>query len=411
MDSYFGSNFYLQADQIQAINPVLILILIPFFNWIVYPVFGKCNLLKKPLQRMVIGMFLAGIAFIAAALVEYGIQTSYMTKNSAPNAIQIVNLAPVDMKVDTTTVASFSQYNFETAEGGNKKFEFSYNNLPSVSNNFHSSNDKNKKNSYFFYADNDKVEFVSLVSSIDDQPIGKSELRVFLLNLNGDDASNYIGTLKLGSVNTILNITNLRDANSNKVGYSEVDFAEYEIIFKNKIQSSLDNSITLRLDNGARNTFILVNNSNKLTIYQFIDVYGNQVNFAYQFIQYFIITSGEIMFSISGLAFAYSQAPESMKAVLQAAWLLTVAFGNLIVVIIAEANFFENQLYEYLLFAGLIFVFAVISGLMSYYYAYNNDSVSPISESSKDKEDEKENSIPTVEDAQLVQMKTLESNE
>lgn len=32
-----------------------------------------------------------------------------------------------------------------------------------------------------------------------------------------------------------------------------------------------------------------------------------------------------------------------MKSVLQAAWLLTVSFGNLIVVIIAEAEFFERQ--------------------------------------------------------------------
>lgn len=37
------------------------------------------------------------------------------------------------------------------------------------------------------------------------------------------------------------------------------------------------------------------------------------------------------------------QAPASMKSVLQAAWLLTVSFGNLIVVIIAEAKFFERQ--------------------------------------------------------------------
>lgn len=32
-----------------------------------------------------------------------------------------------------------------------------------------------------------------------------------------------------------------------------------------------------------------------------------------------------------------------MKSVMQSAWLLTVALGNLIVVIIAEAKFFEEQ--------------------------------------------------------------------
>ena len=32
------------------------------------------------------------------------------------------------------------------------------------------------------------------------------------------------------------------------------------------------------------------------------------------------------------------QAPSSMKAVVQAAWLLTIAFGNLIVIIVAETK-------------------------------------------------------------------------
>ena len=49
------------------------------------------------------------------------------------------------------------------------------------------------------------------------------------------------------------------------------------------------------------------------------------------------------MFSITGLEFAYSQAPVSMKALCQAAWLLTIAFGNFMVIIIAESSLFTNQ--------------------------------------------------------------------
>ena len=37
------------------------------------------------------------------------------------------------------------------------------------------------------------------------------------------------------------------------------------------------------------------------------------------------------------------QAPASMKAVLQACWLMTVAGGNLIVVVIAEGRFIRDQ--------------------------------------------------------------------
>lgn len=59
--------------------------------------------------------------------------------------------------------------------------------------------------------------------------------------------------------------------------------------------------------------------------------------------QYIVITMAEVMFSVTGLEFAFTQAPSSMKSLLQAGWLLTVAFGNLIVVIVAEVKFFDTQ--------------------------------------------------------------------
>ena len=58
--------------------------------------------------------------------------------------------------------------------------------------------------------------------------------------------------------------------------------------------------------------------------------------------QYIVITMGEVMFSVTGLEFAFTQAPTSMKSLLQAAWLLTVAFGNLVVIIIAETSLMKQ---------------------------------------------------------------------
>ena len=45
--------FHIQPDQMQAINPVLIILFIPMFEGFLYPLLSKCNLLTKPLQRMV----------------------------------------------------------------------------------------------------------------------------------------------------------------------------------------------------------------------------------------------------------------------------------------------------------------------------------------------------------------------
>ena len=72
----------------------------------------------------------------------------------------------------------------------------------------------------------------------------------------------------------------------------------------------------------------------------------------------------------TGLEFAYSQAPASMKSCLQAAWLMTVAFGNLIVVIEAESRLFTNQTSEFFFFAAMLFVVTSVFAVMSKFYRY-----------------------------------------
>ncbi len=53
------------------------------------------------------------------------------------------------------------------------------------------------------------------------------------------------------------------------------------------------------------------------------------LNMSWQIPQIMAITAGEILFSITGLEFAYSHAPDSMKSIVQAAWLFTTAAGKL----------------------------------------------------------------------------------
>lgn len=62
------------------------------------------------------------------------------------------------------------------------------------------------------------------------------------------------------------------------------------------------------------------------------------VHVLWQIPQYIVLTCGEVMLSITGLEFAYSQAPVSMKSVCSAAWLLTVAAGNLVVIVFNELD-------------------------------------------------------------------------
>lgn len=89
---------------------------------------------------------------------------------------------------------------------------------------------------------------------------------------------------------------------------------------------------------------------------------------SWQFIQFIVLTTGEILVSISGLEFASTQAPASMKAVVQALWLFTTSFGNLLVAVFAILSLF-SQAGEYFFYATLMMVFALIFSVMAKRYS------------------------------------------
>ncbi|CAG7733134.1 unnamed protein product, partial [Allacma fusca] len=76
--------------------------------------------------------------------------------------------------------------------------------------------------------------------------------------------------------------------------------------------------------------------------------------------QYITLTLAEVMFAVSGMEFSYSQAPTSMKSVMQSAWLVTIALGNLIVALVAKMKFFSDQSSEFFFFAILMLADMVI---------------------------------------------------
>lgn len=86
---------------------------------------------------------------------------------------------------------------------------------------------------------------------------------------------------------------------------------------------------------------------------------GVQFSVGWQFLPYFIITCSEIMVSITGLEFAYTQAPATSKSTIMSFWLITVFLGNLLDAYIAQVNIFKGALFFYF-FAALMFIVSVL---------------------------------------------------
>jgi proton-dependent oligopeptide transporter, POT family len=100
---------------------------------------------------------------------------------------------------------------------------------------------------------------------------------------------------------------------------------------------------------------------------------GTNMNVMWQFFPYLVITMAEVMISITGLEFAYTQAPKSMKSTMMSMWFLTVFVGNQIVSFIALVELYPVASTSYFtFFAVLMGVFAVIFAFMASKYKTRN---------------------------------------
>jgi len=107
---------------------------------------------------------------------------------------------------------------------------------------------------------------------------------------------------------------------------------------------------------------------------------GAAVNIAWQILPYALLTLGEVLVSATGLEFAYSQAPASMKGALMSSWLLSVTIGNLWVLVanaavkndavtgaIASTGFGVTA-FQMFFFAAFAFAAALAFGLVARSY-------------------------------------------
>jgi POT family proton-dependent oligopeptide transporter len=108
---------------------------------------------------------------------------------------------------------------------------------------------------------------------------------------------------------------------------------------------------------------------------------GTVYSIAWQVLPYALLTLGEVLVSATGLEFAYSQAPASMKGALMSFWLLSVTVGNLWVLLVnasvksaavtntIAATGFGVTAFQMFFFAAFAFAAAAVFGLVARGYA------------------------------------------
>uniref|UniRef100_A0A9J7ZPN8 Solute carrier family 15 member 1a n=1 Tax=Cyprinus carpio carpio TaxID=630221 RepID=A0A9J7ZPN8_CYPCA len=316
MSGDFGA-FILQPDQVQTVNPILILTLVPIMDRLIFPLIQKCGLNFSPLKRMTVGMLFAAMAFVAAALVQIEIDKTLPNfPSSSESQLKVVNIYNKTLNPNRTSLRYF------LIKGGRQTLI-----IPS--------------NPTLMYLQED-------VKSKPKE--GKNAIRF----VNGWTAD--------------LNITNLDSIEPSATSnYTLVSHGKRDFVLRHGEQWC---EFSRKFGFGASYTFLIpstVFSTDVCTLSktEVEDMKPNSVHMALQIPQYFLITTGEVMFSVTGLQFSYSQAPKK-----QAGWLCTNAVGNIIVLIVAELGKLPKQWAEYVLFASLLVAVSIIFSIMAYFYTY-----------------------------------------
>jgi POT family proton-dependent oligopeptide transporter len=105
-----------------------------------------------------------------------------------------------------------------------------------------------------------------------------------------------------------------------------------------------------------------------------------QLSVLWQTVPYVILTAAEVLVSTTGLEFAFREAAPEMKSIIMSFWLLTIAFGDLLVVAVTkvfadvhshEASVSANR---FLLYAGMTFVVAILFSVVTGFYRYRDEA-------------------------------------
>ncbi|KFO30708.1 solute carrier family 15 member 2 [Fukomys damarensis] len=360
--------FVLQPDQMQVLNPFLVLIFIPLFDLAIYRLIAKCGINFSSLRKMAVGMILACLAFAVAAIVEIKINGMAPPQPGSQEIfLKVLNLA--DDEVEVTVLGNGNNSLLaESIKSFQKPTHYLKLHLHSKSQYFHfhlkyhnlsvhteHSVVENNRYTVILHADGNIISSMMVKDAENKTNNGITAVR--FINTLHKDVNISLGTDGPLTVHKDYGVS----------AYRTVPRGEYPAVPCKTEDKEFSLNLGL-LDFGASYLLVISNITNKgLQVWKTEDTLANQMSIAWQLPQYALVTAAEVMFSVTGLEFSYSQAPSSMKSVLQAAWLLTVAFGNIIVLVVAQFSGLV-QWAEFILFSLLLLVVCLIFSIMSYYY-------------------------------------------
>ncbi|KAH8245113.1 hypothetical protein KR032_004883, partial [Drosophila birchii] len=382
----------IKPDQMQVVNPLLILAFLPLFDYVIYPILRTIGI-RRPLQKLTIGLLLAALGFFLSAGLELKMQQAAIeVQPTEPGTahLRLYNGMPCRYEFTSDfvsehprTIEPLSMWADLSLPVPEPK-EYSFKAQP-ISGKCAIITGKLRlqpgKSQGYFMAQDKLVEFADGL----EMPAGESSPPLLRVLQSTPLEEGYI-VLSTSNMHTFsLDNRNVSQLYSIAAGQSQLNI--------NGIMAA-----SFEVKGGGLYSLLVAGNARDGYQHKLLEVVApSAVSILWQLPQIVVMTAAEVMFSVTGLEFSYSQAPASMKSVLQACWLLSVAIGNMLVVVIAELKFTTTQAGEFTFFASLMLVDMLIFLWLARSYQYRDQS--------KDLEEE-EQQQEHVEEDQLAKQNT-----
>jgi len=321
---FLGINWY--EAQVQAVNPVLILVLIPTFAYFIYPAMGKL-FEPTPLRKIGIGLFLAALAFGLSGGIEKQLTGGTVhSQSTQANRDEWRGIHLLDDNPETAWLSGPIESK-EVNEGGEQTIE--------------------------------EQNVVLRLREYQSWSIGRIILHPLpkdakLPQLDESEAGDEAGSLTSTSCQPITVKLFAADAPKPvKKGWTELGALSLDPDKEGTINFPDTEAKYVKLVFGD-------NRGGKYVGLSEVEVLGTPVStsgaadavavnvvalderptIGWQFLAYFLLTSAEVMVSIVCLEFAYTQAPKKMKSFIMGVYFLGVSLGNLLT---AGVNWFISN--------------------------------------------------------------------
>ncbi len=308
MDLHFAGVEWLPA-QVQVFNPLMILLMIPLFAYVVYPVIGRFFPLT-PLRKVAIGLFVALAAWMIPGLIDTQItggQVVIVTSEGDTNRLPANNL--LDGRDGTGWVS--------------QKLDASHGGSPAPQDIVIRLRERRPWNIATVRLDAN----VDLNEFLREKGYPEAELAATGESCRAREVEVLAGNSRLEPWQSLGRIELPRDGSAHVLKF---DSGRYEYVIL-RVHSNWGGPFVCLGEAQVDSPEPLPADAHPLAqrVWPNVAATGYQPNIGWQVLAYVLLTAAEIMISITGLEFSYTQAPRKMKSFIMSLWLLTVAAGNL----------------------------------------------------------------------------------